>query len=250
MRTTIYVDGFNLYNRRLRNRPDLKWLNLKALADLILDKQMKVQQVNFYTARISGRYDPGAPRRQEIYFSALETIPEIKIHEGNFAYRDHWVALSKPPKSKPEGYIWPQPLPDLVCVAKAEEKGSDVNLGCHLVRDAFTNTFDVAIVVTNDTDLVEPIRIAIKEANKIVGLLSPIAPYQSNNGKWVGPHYSLIEIASFTLHIHNKHLKEAQFPNVIPETEIVRPQTWSEEGLVTLKREMQRRKSMRWEPKE
>lgn len=166
MRTTVYVDGFNLYNRKLKRRPDLKWLNLKALADVILDKKMVVQRVNFYTARISGKYDVTAPARQENYFNALETVPEIKIHEGNFAYRDHWVALSKPPKTKPIGYIWPEPLPELVCTEKAEEKGSDVNLGCHLVRDAFKNAFDIAIVITNDTDLVEPIRIAIEDAKK------------------------------------------------------------------------------------
>ncbi|HEX3443950.1 MAG TPA: hypothetical protein VHS80_04480 [Chthoniobacterales bacterium] len=34
-----------------------------------------------------------------------------------------------------------------------EEKGSDVNLGVHLVRDAFKASFDEAAVLTNDTDL-------------------------------------------------------------------------------------------------
>ncbi|PBC04162.1 NYN domain-containing protein [Mesorhizobium sp. WSM3860] len=36
-------------------------------------------------------------------------------------------------------------------------EGSDVNLGAYLVRDAFVDAFDVAYLVTNDTDLVEPI---------------------------------------------------------------------------------------------
>jgi hypothetical protein len=47
-----------------------------------------------------------------------------------------------------------------------------VNLASHLVRDALTNVFDVAVVLTNDTDLIEPIRIVREEAGKIVGLLS------------------------------------------------------------------------------
>jgi hypothetical protein len=38
-----------------------------------------------------------------------------------------------------------------------------VNLGVHLVRDAFRRAFDVAAVLTNDTDLVEPMRIVTRE---------------------------------------------------------------------------------------
>ena len=50
------------------------------------------------------------------------------------------------------------PTPVVAYVWKTEEKGSDVNLGAHLVRDAFLKKFDIAAVLTNDTDLAEPIR--------------------------------------------------------------------------------------------
>ncbi|WP_141245942.1 MULTISPECIES: NYN domain-containing protein [Mesorhizobium] len=36
-------------------------------------------------------------------------------------------------------------------MAKTEEKGSGVDLGAHLVRDAFVDAFDLAYVVKNDT---------------------------------------------------------------------------------------------------
>jgi len=36
MRTTVYVDGFNLYYRLLKTRPKDKWLNIKALAEKLL----------------------------------------------------------------------------------------------------------------------------------------------------------------------------------------------------------------------
>ena len=39
-----------------------------------------------------------------------------------------------------------------------EEKGSDVNLGAHLLNDAWKGLFDAAVVISNDTDLVTPIR--------------------------------------------------------------------------------------------
>jgi hypothetical protein len=39
-----------------------------------------------------------------------------------------------------------------------------LNLACHL-RDAFLNTFDVSVIVTNDTDL----RMLIKKAAPVIG---------------------------------------------------------------------------------
>ena len=55
------------------------------------------------------------------------------------------------------------PYPVVAKVWKTEEKGSDVNLASHLVYDACQGSFDVAAVLSNDTDLVEPIRIVTQE---------------------------------------------------------------------------------------
>ena len=67
MRTIIYVDGFNLYYRLLEKRPALKWLNIKALAEKLLRPANVVTGVRYYTAHISGRTDPTAPARQQLY---------------------------------------------------------------------------------------------------------------------------------------------------------------------------------------
>lgn len=48
--------------------------------------------------------------------------------------------------------------PRFVQVVKTEEKGSDVNLATHLLCDAYEALFDIAVVVTNDSDLVMPIQ--------------------------------------------------------------------------------------------
>jgi len=61
-------------------------------------------------------------------------------------------------------------------VIKTEEKGSDVNLAAHLVNDAHLDGFESAIVVTNDSDLVEPIRIVTEQLGLPVGVLNPPAP--------------------------------------------------------------------------
>ena len=58
-------------------------------------------------------------------------------------------------------------------VIKVEEKGSDVNLATHLLHDAYRNRFDVAVLITGDTDLLEAMRIVSKELGKKVGVFNP-----------------------------------------------------------------------------
>ncbi|MDR3424358.1 MAG: hypothetical protein P4M13_04675 [Alphaproteobacteria bacterium] len=74
MRTIIYIDGFNLYFRLLEKRPAFKWLNVKVLAGKLLKLANKVVGVRYYTAHVSGRIDPTAPGRQQIYLDALKTV--------------------------------------------------------------------------------------------------------------------------------------------------------------------------------
>ena len=220
MRTIVYIDGFNLYYRMLKANPHLKWVNPKRLAEEILNPSHIVTRVNYYTARISARAnDPNAPARQAIYLNALSSVLEMAVHEGSFMISEPWMALASPPAAKPQAYQWTLPVPEVVKVIKSEEKGSDVNLGAHLVRDAFLDRFDVAVVLTNDSDLVEPIRIAVQEAGKRVGLLVPVKH----------PTQSLINVASFYLHIRPGHLSRSQFPDPIvlsDGTAIAKPLVW------------------------
>jgi hypothetical protein len=53
------------------------------------------------------------------------------------------------------------PLPDgttSVLVIKTEEKGSDVNIATHMVHDGHLERYQAAVVLSNDSDLVEPVR--------------------------------------------------------------------------------------------
>lgn len=221
MRTIVYIDGFNLYYRMLKDRPAMKWVNPLLLAANVLQPGHVITRVNYYIARVSARaHDPQAPARQATYLNALATVPQIAVHEGSFMITEPWMPLALPPQSKPNGYNWTMPPPSVVKVVKSEEKGSDVNLGSHLVRDAFTDAFDVAVVITNDSDLVEPIRISVQEADKRVGLLVPV--------KY--PNQSLMGVASFFLRIRPGHLARSQFPatiNLPDGTSITRPATWA-----------------------
>lgn len=227
MRTIFYVDGFNFYYLRLKAQRQYRWLNLKMLAERLAPPPHLVTMVNYYTARVSAKIDPVAPARQQIYLAALGTVSDITIHFGRFLFAEKWAFLSQPPAARPGTYIWNLPGPRMVQVAKIEEKGSDVNLGSYLVRDALLDRFDVALVLTNDTDLVEPIRIATAEAGKRVGIVAPARP---RHGGAPIPAPSLRSVASFVVYIDDVDLAAAQFPDPVPrpnKPSLSKPTGWA-----------------------
>jgi hypothetical protein len=192
MRTYVYVDGFNLYYRALKGSAH-KWLNILALVEGLLGAENDVRMIRYFTAPVSGKLDPQQPVRQEQYLRALQTLPNLTVHLGNF--------ISKP-KIRP----LVTPLPDgttHVRVINTEEKGSDVNFATYLVHDAWRDLYDVAVVLTQDTDLCEPLRIVRHEIGKAVGLvwLDGTKP-----GKMAAN-------ASFVRHVTSSRLAAAQFPN-------------------------------------
>lgn len=214
LRTIVYVDGFNLYFRAVRGTP-YKWLNLLPLFQNALRPENDIIKIRYFTAMVSGRSDPEMPARQQTYLRALATIPQVEIHKGKFLVSQKWAALHNPP---PNLF---RPNPVVVRVVKTEEKGSDVNLATWLVRDAFKDEFDVAVVVSNDTDLVEPIRIVREEVGKPVGIICP--------GEQ--PARSLATVAAFCRFLGRTRLAAAQFPDVIPGTTIRKPSAWNTEEI-------------------
>ncbi len=229
MRAIFYIDGFNFYYLRTKQQPQFKWLNLKTLADTIVDDNTTVVAVKYYTASVSGKIDPDAPRRQQALFSALATVPEIQVFKGRFLYSEKWAGLIHPPKSKPDGYVWTAPYPEVVKVRKSEEKGSDVNLGVHLVRNAFIDAFDIAYVLTNDTDLVEPLRIVRDEVGKKICIIAPCRPISKGGAVIPVPAPSLTAVSNFVHYIDDKELRISQFPNSIPRTgkkAVSKPPSW------------------------
>jgi len=59
-----------------------------------------------------------------------------------------------------------------VSVIKTEEKESDVNLATYLLVDAFRNDTNTFVVVSNDSDLMEPLRIVRRDLGKLIGLVN------------------------------------------------------------------------------
>ena len=224
-RVMVYIDGFNLYYRALK-RTKYKWLDLGALCQSVLSKTPNIVGINYYTAKVK-QLDPSFTDQQdqEEYLRALKTIPNLKIHFGNFQVTTKRMRLNTPLWLKPDfvpavDFSTYTITPDFVEVIKTEEKGSDVNLGVHLVRDAFQDKFDIAAVITNDTDLTEPLRIVTKEAGKKVVLLSPVSK----------PAGSLKNVVTGKpLFINSSHLRQSQFADPCVDRngrELHKPSDW------------------------
>jgi hypothetical protein len=216
MDTTVYIDGFNLYYRLLKERPACKWLNPVALAGRILPHN-NIIKVRYFTARVSGRLDADAPRRQQLYLDALRSLPELEIHYGTFLEVRKYAGLVKPPPNKRKPLL---PWPDVAYIWKTEEKGSDVNIATYLLLDGFQEKYKVAAVLSNDSDLIEPIRVTRQVLGYPVGLLSPV----------VNPHVHLVQASSFLRHVTPADVAASQFPNpvvLLDGTEVHKDASWT-----------------------
>jgi uncharacterized LabA/DUF88 family protein len=165
MATTVYIDGFNLYYGALRGST-YKWLDLEALCRRLLPSD-DINRIRYFTARITARPDdPQQAQRQETYLRALRTLPLVSVHYGHFLTHTVRMPLANPGRTGRR----------TAHVLKTEEKGSDVNLASHLLLDAFKHACDIAVVISNDSDLRVPIRIAEQELGVRVGVINPHPP--------------------------------------------------------------------------
>jgi hypothetical protein len=202
-RVSVYVDGFNLYYRALKDGP-YKWLDIEAFTYQFLDSVQRIEKIRYFTARVSGAQDPDAPRRQQQYLDALGTIDCLEIKFGNFLTK-----RAKKPLVKPNGKPG-----KLVEVFHTEEKGSDVNLGAHLVNDAHLDAFDVAMVLSQDSDLLEPMRI-VKAMKKPVGIIWLQPQTKVKKEDWTAPSRYHKDASTFIKFARTPHYRDAQFDDEI-----------------------------------
>lgn len=225
MITNVYIDGFNLYYGCLKGGPN-KWLNLEALFDVVLPKN-KIQTIHYCTAMVEARAsDPDLPVRQAAYLRALATLPRVKIHMGTFlasCVRAPEVETGQDGKprmanGKPVIRRAASGKPMMKWVYKTEEKGSDVNLAAHLLRDAYSGSCECAVVVSNDSDLLTPIRMAKTDCRLVIGLVPP-RPKGS---------VELKRLANFQRALRVHELAAAQFPPSFTDDKgtITKPSSW------------------------
>ena len=209
MITNVYIDGFNLYYRALKDTP-FRWLDLRKLAEALFP-QDEIRSVCYFTARLDVRPgNPGQAQRQLIYLRALETLRGFGAYYGAFRSGVKRRPLADPVPG----------LPTHVLVRDSEEKGSDVNLATRLLVDGFNGVYEQAVVVSNDADFASAMRYVRDDLDLRVTLVNP-DPRNSSPRE-------LADAATYVKRLWKSHLRRSLLPDTLSdETGTIRkPEGW------------------------
>ncbi len=199
-RTNFYIDGFNLYYGIMDAGFDhCKWLDIHLLAQVIKHSSQSINKVKYFTSRINNNIEK--QKRQNTYIDALRTT-NIEIILGEF--RTNWIDC----KNCSGGWY------------DSKEKKTDVNIAVNILKDAFQNSFDVAFVISGDSDLVPPV-LAVRELfpDKEVRIAFP-PTHKSNDLK---------KAASGSFEIGRQKLESSLFANTLKDkygNNIIKPKEW------------------------
>ena len=203
--TYVYIDGFNLYYGALR-KTKYKWLDLEKFCQALLPND-NIASIKYFTAKVSGLpRDPGEPIRQQLYLRAIQTSAKVSVVYGHFLTHQVYMPVSGSNPTR-----WEK-------VTKTEEKGSDVNLATHLLYDGFKKLYDVAVIISNDSDLREPVRLVRKELGFPVGIVNPHEIHSKE----------LQEHATFVRRVRTTYLATSQLPETLKDARgtFRKPKEW------------------------
>ena len=196
-RFCFYIDGFNMYYA-LKKYPQFKWLNYRKLAEAVIGGKDSIEKIYYFSAYVT--WLPDNFKRHKNYIKALrwadvEFIPgrfkkkHIQCHQCNKIFQTH------------------------------EEKQTDVNIAITILRDAFQNIFDTAVIISADSDLLPAVAMVHSTfPEKEIGIMFPIG---SNS-------FELRQHADFCPKMPQKLLRKCQFPDTIKigKMGIHRPANW------------------------
>lgn len=142
-RVTFLIDGFNLYHSILRLKRDTgystKWLNIASLCSSyihLFGKDAQLEAIHYFSALpfYLKQSQPDKIRRHQNYISCLED-KGVFIELGRFKQKDVYCDKCKS------------------MILKHEEKETDVAIAIKLLEVFFTDSCEIAIIVSGDTDL-------------------------------------------------------------------------------------------------
>jgi len=184
-RAVAYIDGFNLYfGLRSKYGRKYSWLNVEQLAQsLIVDPNTQLQFVKYFTARI--RNNPSKQRRQIQYLEALETLANTQIIYGKYYFSERQCPACNHTHRFPS------------------EKMTDVNIAVNMLVDAYEDRFDLAFLISGDSDLSGPVKeIRKKFPSKII-----IAAFPPDTKS-----LELVKAANNYFMIGERKFTQSQFP--------------------------------------
>ncbi len=197
-RVNFYIDGFNYYHKidqyEKISGKCFKWLDYASLCSSFLLPHQVLNKIYFFTA-VTDHFGRGSFDRHKKYIKALRS-KNIEIVQGYFRID----------KTK----------------MKPVEKQTDANIVAYMIEGAFTNQYDVAFIMSGDSDLVPAIKVIKRNqqtANKIIGFIPP--PFEgrkrkkSYNPLAIQNVSELNAVCDFQKNLELKTLGYHQFPNKV-----------------------------------
>lgn len=204
-RVVAYIDGFNLYfGLKDAGYHAYKWLDIKKIVTSLLRKNQTLIETKYFTSRVTN--NPDKQRRQNIFLEAIETTG-IKIYYGH--YQTDGI------ECKRCGNLW----------AKYNEKMTDVNISTQMIIDAYNDKYDMAMLISGDSDLVPPIK-SIHQNFKEKRVFVAFPPKRFNR--------SVSTVAKGHLIIGRKKISTCQLPLEIRKKDgyiISKPNKWNSKDL-------------------
>ncbi len=199
-RVISYIDGYNLYfGLRQQNWKRFYWLNLQRLSEQFLRTDQLLVQTKYFTTIVKRPADKRL--RQQVFLEALQTLPNFFIYYGHF--------LSDEIVCRRCGHTY----------TTHHEKMTDVNISVELMMDAFQDRFDLAFLISADSDLVSPIR-TVQQLFPSKRVISIFPPGRSS--------LALQKVAGGVLRMGRAELSKSLFPDQVLKGSIIlkRPSEW------------------------
>jgi uncharacterized LabA/DUF88 family protein len=197
----VYIDGFNLYyGLRSKNWKRYYWLNVRRMAQLMLKPDQSLARVKYFTSIVS--QPPDRHRRQATFLDALSTLSDLHIYYGHFLWEDYTC--------------WNCGDTHRIF----HEKMTDVNIATQMMRDAFEDEFDTALLCSADSDLVAPV-VAVTTLFPTKRIVVAFPPGRSSS--------ALMRKATACTRIYRSVLAKSQFPDEVKKPDgyvLRRPAGW------------------------
>lgn len=203
-KSCVYIDGFNLYyGLRDKDWVQYYWLNLEELGRTLIDPGAEIlARVKYFTSLVKG--DREAQNRQGILIKALEAhCPNLEIYYGHFLAKQRQCGKCG---LRHDFY---------------EEKKTDVNIACHLLMDAFRQSYDRVYIVSGDSDLVPAVNM-VKQLNSRPFIVVANPPMRKSE--------ELCRIADAWFSIGEKKMQLSQLPETVMSkrgAKLSRPDKWT-----------------------
>lgn len=137
-RVAIFIDGSNFYHG-LKAAFGITRIDFRQLS-LALCQGRKLVRTYYYNAPVIKQDDEARYRRQQQFFEVLYKTPYLTVHLGRL-------------EKRPDG--------------KIVEKGVDIKIASDMLRLAYSDAYDTAILVSADGDYVDAVE-GVKERGKHV----------------------------------------------------------------------------------